>query len=416
MSCSKQNLLTMLLLAVVFTGCRQQETANTTASNSQSSAVDSKSVSKIEGWGGWELNGMTAANEDDVRQWAEELEASTVNVDEERFFELVNMEPLHDYATSLVDHVEFKNGFKRGARSKLPTFFAQLSRNGATYRFIGMRETQRGQLGPMFRLMDSGGACNYHHWDLMKDASGKVLGLDMYIFLTGEYFSETMQRLAALSAPDSSNFLAKLMGKNKVNKQEQNLLMKFFEAQGKSDFAAVQSTYKQLPEKLQKEKAFSLVRMMAAMNTSDEDYLRAIEEHRQKFPRDPSADLIELDLHFVRKDYAKAYRALDRLDEFIGRDAHLVNYRGSIAYEESKLDEAKKLFQEVIEIDPYYENGYWSLNTVYVDLKDYDGSLVTLKKLIDSFEGIVFDFSDPFFGEWVKSPQHEELMEYQKNN
>lgn len=347
--------------------------------------------------------------------WSEKLEKAIAAQDTKAFQSLVNFGFLVDRSVSGIEHEAYVRGFSRGTKDSISNFSLQLSGEGKSYRYLGLKKNELNDIGPIFRLLTEDGAANFHHYYLLKDRDGKVFGIDLKVLASGENISDTMRRLAIFNAPQSVSFLDRITGGNKDYSKENKQGVQFMQlcSQGSPENAI--KAFQKLPERIKNEKAISLINVMTAVKASEDAYLEAVKDFKKRFPKDAAIDFVCLDLYLRAENYDALFPAIDRLQYQVGVEAHFTYYQGAAYAQQKKYDEAVRYYNKAIEIEPEFENAYWGLNQIYVGKRDFKSARDTLKKLIDTFGPMEFDFSDPEFVEFAKSPEHDELLKYNES-
>jgi tetratricopeptide (TPR) repeat protein len=209
------------------------------------------------------------------------------------------------------------------------------------------------------------GGVNYHEVLLAKQSTGPIRGQDIYLYLTGEFMSETLRRLyIAAAANESRGFLARLTGRESTYAKHLSQIQQMNSAIAQGHFRQALQVYEQLPDELKNDKTFLLLRLRAAQTLGDAEYQSAIDALHQLYPDDRSADLLSIDGHVMRKNYAKALDAIDRVDKAVGGDPYLEVVRANTYLKAGDLRSAQQCAGKAIEQDASLEDAYWALVTI----------------------------------------------------
>ncbi len=151
---------------------------------------------------------------DEAKAWAVSLQravrlgTSTLSVDVsnavDAFNSLVDWDAFVEKATALPGNSsqlkDFRTEFSRGLKSATTSKTAGFGRaimsgiqGSGDYRAFRIH-SEKGQMRVLFRLISSTGALNYHDWVLGRSRSGAVVGVECYIFLVGEMYSQNLRR------------------------------------------------------------------------------------------------------------------------------------------------------------------------------------------------------------------------------
>ena len=350
-----------------------------------------------------------------AKAWGEKLDKTIKTRDMGEISKLIDFSPVIEQCVVGITDEAFRKGFLVGINSGTKNVLSQFADENSSYLFRGVRNDEFGACALM-RLIDANGACNYHLWRLQQNENNDVVGIDMYVFVSGESFGETMRRITLLSVPkDDRSFFQKLTGTEKTLTKSQGEMLKILEGTQKKDYALILESYAKLPAKLKKVKSIMLMRMMAAMQGDEDEYVKALEDYKKQHPNDVSADLAGIDLYFLKKQYKEMQESIDRLEKAVGEDGHLGMLRGVGYTQEGKFDKAKQSLEKAISIEPELESPYWTLVQLGLTQKDFTLVTETLKKLVDKFGYSEFGFAEnDLYAEYVKSDQYKEFDEFLK--
>ena len=184
--------------------------------------------------------------------------------------------------------------------------------------------------------------------------------------------------------------------------------------QGKSKEAL--DILKQLSPETQKQKLVLLTRLRAAQSSDESEYAAVLEEFQKVFPNDPCLDLISIDSYVMKKDFAGAMKAIDRLDKSLGGDPYLNVMKANLCEAQDDLKGAKQYAQKAVDQEPTLLIGHQSLLGYAVALKDHPETLARLQEMDQKFRMTFNDLTKvPAYAEFVKSPQYQEWLAYLKN-
>jgi tetratricopeptide (TPR) repeat protein len=307
----------------------------------------------------------------------------------------------------------FAEGFAKGMRRSGMNLGKQLvdARDEESDFHLLRLRMERGAPRALYRVISKAGI-NYLDFELARNAEGKVVIADVYPHISGELFSETLRRMFLMAANEAGyDLLDKLMGKEQEFLKNLPKLQAMQRLGQEEKFAEVVKTYAELPPSLRQVKSFALLRLNAAAHLEEAEYQRAIDDFMKAWPEDPSVDLISIDGHMMRKDYAAVLKSIDRLDQRV-RDPYLQYLRGSVLLEKGDDKEARRLFQAAIDAEPTLVTAHWVLIGLSLQDKKYKDTAryltaierdagVTLNELegLEQYEGFV---KSPEYKAWSK--------------
>jgi hypothetical protein len=271
-----------------------------------------------------------------------------------------------------------RDGIKKGLQSRNLSMevFNSTGKNGL-YEFLKQYEKE-GHQHIIFRLYGESGI-NYHDFELVK-YDNKINAKDIYIYLSGENLSTTMAQIfsSILEQSDGSNKLMNQYAEN-MTKLKALLLQK--------NYKAAKTSWDQLPLSLKNEKAFQLVNLQITSEMDDESYITATNEFEKLYGNDASLQFAMFDGYFLRGDYTKSLRVLDRVDSAVNDP--LLDYFRALVYTQKKDDKTaiaylEKLYKKM----PYFETGVLELMANYIEARRYDetNALITNYKKNKSFD------------------------------
>ena len=264
-------------------------------------------------------------------------------------------------------------GIKQGVRRGLDlgTRLNGIVAKGGSYNLLKLHR-QGDEIRALYRLQAEGGL-NYHDIILVKK-DGRVRIADIYVFISGEYMSATMRRpvLPVITRHEKSPLTKLLTGESEYVKSFAHIMsMTDAIRAGKPDEAL--AIYGKLPASVQRDKSVMLLRFNAATRKGSDsaEYRQAMADMERLFLDDPCLPLLALDLYMLRKDYAKAFKAIDTIEKATGDKAYTDFLRGNIYYMQHKLGQARAALELSIKQEPALLPAYWSLITLALETKDW---------------------------------------------
>ncbi|WP_339733974.1 hypothetical protein [uncultured Gimesia sp.] len=280
--------------------------------------------------------------------------------------------------------------------------------NGADYRFLAMRKEQD-QYKVVFRFLRPDWTLNYQALIVEKQQSGKLKIIDLDSLSTGEFISQSLQRLYL---PEI--YKAHLSVKDKLTDQEKSRIIN---QKKRYDFltpteenTAPFQAYQQLPSQFKGEKT---VLLFLAQNTIEKEnpkkYLSVLGAYRKHHPNDPAAELLSVEYFSLTKEYNQALDSLDRLTAAIKTvDPYLYSVRAGILIEMGDYNLAGKYAGKASEIEPDLLQPYLHLINISVMQNNFDDTIKHLNTLKTKFG---FEYEDldlselENFDKFTASPQ-----------
>ena len=312
---------------------------------------------------------------------------------------------------------EFRQGFVQGVMNQAPRATIESKLAGETNSTSSFRVLRAHRVGEELRIWvrnatDEG--MNYTDLVFGRDTDGKPRVVDVYSVYSGELFSQTMRRLYIMAVASSNRNLIQRMSQSDSDFVKYSDEFRDMGQLAMTEPARALEIYNSLPKSIQQNKAVMLIRVSAAGQLGDDKaYMAALTKYRELFPGDPSIDMLAIDWHVLREEYAEAIQAIDNLDDVVGGDPFLDSHRANILTEQGEYDEAIKVANRCIDADPTMQDGHWSLLSAHLRKGDYAMVLIELKRLDKQF---VLDWGDlrdiPEYEPFTESPEHEGWLSY----
>jgi len=300
-------------------------------------------------------------------------------------------------------YVGFTEGFARNF-----TFGTDVARSlGRTgsYRFLRVVRPPDAPDEPraLFRLVTPQ-SFTYHQLVVRQDRSGAAWVVDAYDYRQGELLSQNKRRVALQvatvtgRAADHADFVRQLQAGSRMEEQVNR--------QRADDALA---TFEELPENLRGEKWLHLIRLNAAAAVGPQKLGSAIADYGRRFPKDPTLDLVCVNLFARGKQYAAALGAIDRLDAAMGGDPYLDVLRAYLMLAQDKPAEAKAACLKAAAREPGLHGAHDVLLEVALKERDHAETLRLLDLLEKQFRVSYGDLTrhGPRFAEFMKSPEYQ---------
>ncbi len=224
----------------------------------------------------------------------------------------------------------------------------------------------------IFRLYDDG-SLNYHDLEL-KRSGGEVKIADMFIYTTGEHFSQTLKSLYE----QFSGLVEKSTGKEDWIKA----MPKIRTLINKQEYQEAYDLFEALPAEAKKNKAFRIVYIEICSGLGNELHKKSLRDFQAAFPNEPNMQLVLIDAFFLNKEYDKALNAVNAVDKMINKDPFLDYYRYLCYNIMENEEKANEHLMKVIKYDPDFEDAQLELIVTYLQ----EDNNAAAKPLIEAFQ------------------------------
>lgn len=356
---------------------------------------------------------VTAPSEAEARKYAEEFIAALSKPNVARASMMIDWDILLDRATANSGGSQrFREGFIKGAKenAQLSSYAQQMAKmvsDGAQISLLRIRGDEKERRALLRVLLPNGGV-TYNDLLLTRDEKGFVRAADVYAYATGEYFSAGMRRmyLAALAAEPTA--MQRLAGKENTSVEAIKMYKEMSEKTMTGRNQEAVELFKRMPPELRKEKIVLVGYVSAAASLDEKQYEEAIEELRKTYPDDAGIDLMLIDGFYLKKRYAEALAAIDRLDASLGGDPYLDALRANMLVEKGDVDAAFKYAWRGAEREPRLPALQWSLVSISLARRNFEETARLLTHLRDDLHVEIGDLTaSPVYAEFVQSPAYE---------
>lgn len=305
---------------------------------------------------------------------------------------------------------EWKAGYRKGVKQdfSLGKPIAVAVKAKGSYTFLRYH-TVDGQRRAIFRLVASG-SYNYHDCLVESGADGFRI-VDVHVYTTGEWLSDTLRRMALGALAQEPGTLGKLVGRENeyVKSLPQIQAMTSLRTQGKN--AEALKIFDALPASVKKEKSVLIVRIGCAADVSAPEWTKALDDLKKAYPGDPCIAIHSIGPLILAKKFDEALKGYDAIDTSVGGDPYLQCRKADVWFSQGDLTKARECALKALEIDTSYAEAHWALVTIALKEKrwaDVSSELTTIEK--DLRIGLSNLSKAALYAEYVKTPEYETWM------
>lgn len=327
---------------------------------------------------------LSEENSQKVIEFGQLIDASIHNSQADTFISKLNKNKffdrvLFDYSAIERKH-DFIKGYLQGMDNALKSFPNEIItdvQNGAYYDFINYRYDIEAQTYyALFRFYSPESGMNYHDYRIIK-VNDELQFSDMYIYLTGEHFANTIGRLMTYTIPEE-------LVKNKQSasyNQESQILFKAILYNKEADYKKAYKLMNSIKSNLSKEKFLLIFKTLIAAQVDETAYLKSLEDLISTFPNDQTIALNRIDYHLYKEDYIEAIQVINQLQNET-EDDFLNFLKAGVAFEDKNYDLALNLYKYTIDNYPDFFEGQAGYLSTLVVMENYTDSTTYLNTLI----------------------------------
>ena len=361
-------------------------------------------------------------SEEECREFAGRFRESVLSGDAERINGLIDWDALLEVSVVGMDVPQsVRDGVLRGLT-------ATNQATGGMFRQIRGQVGKYGSYDPtriyesegeshvLFLRVAHDGGVTYHDLILRRRPDGEIRVVDYINAVTAEPLSKTFRR-TVLSAviearrregtPLTSSDEAELKLAEGIENIE--------EALAEGDPKRALQIYENLPEGVKKDKTLLVFRLNAARALDDNaERIAAYEAFRSYYPEDLCTALLSKQYYLLTKDFDAALSAVDVQEKVTGRHWTHDGGRCQILTEKGDFAAARRYGRQALKMEPAY-HAYKYLTMAALKDQAFDEVLELLTATDAAFSPDWADFSKlPWFADFVRSPQHQRWLEYQR--
>lgn len=216
---------------------------------------------------------------------------------------------------------------------------------------------------------------NYYDFELSK-INGKVVIADIFVYLTGQLFSETARELVVQIINSKGNTSAN-------EKQQAEKIKEMRQLIQAEKYKEVIDIVDGLPASLKKVRVFLLQKLLAASRYDVAEFEKAKREFEQYFPGErDKMGLMLLDGYVLQGKMKEALKCINDLDKQLGRDPLLDLQRGVLYYQDNQHDSAIYYLERLAGNMPNFSDG----NTQLVNVLMLTGNQKKAKDLLEEYK------------------------------
>jgi tetratricopeptide (TPR) repeat protein len=238
-----------------------------------------------------------------------------------------------------------RDGFAKGLRKSRAGILENLC--GMAGKLVGIH-VRDGKPAATCRFDIPQGGTNYIDLVVRRDAAGfRVIDLHNYLFALDA--SAEARRAFVAMVPADSESVARMLGlPGKIDRQAVNDIARISNHLRAGQYDEVIAAYEGLPEETRRLPFLYAIYIQALQQTDDDSetanakYAEALAEGPAILGKKSAIDLLLVDMHFLREDFAAARKCAERTKEIIGNDAYLEFLIGMMALKQGDTAAAKE--------------------------------------------------------------------------
>lgn len=271
---------------------------------------------------------------------------------------------------------EVRNGMFKHIES-FPEKIIEEVNYGAIYDYVNYEYNEQDKAYYiLFRFFSENSGINYHKYRVSKRDNVFFFN-DMYIYLTGEYLSQTMARML-FSMEGNSSFQGFF---DRSYKNDIERMLKVRKLMNKQEFREAYKVLSSFEGKLKNEKFIYIMRTQTSAQFNESLYKEELQRFFEDFPNDKTIYLHKMDYYLLEGDYDQALKILDELKEDT-KDDFIEYLKGNVNFAGNRLEEAMENFKNVTENYEEFILGHFSYITCLIKAERYEEVISELDMLM----------------------------------
>lgn len=262
------------------------------------------------------------------------------------------------------------------------------------------------------RFTSARGGAFYFDILLRRNEGGGLKIYDMYNYSFGVRASKEVRQMAAVMMGEDDGMVAMILGQA-MRKQDMIALAGIGMAGREGRPREVISAYHALSSEM-KNQPFAFVFYVKALqkmqDANPEEYATALEKARGILGDDATIDLLLLDRHALRADFAAARLAVEASLQTIGDDSRLLCWLGITCVYTNDLRSARESLKRAEIIEPDFADLVDLRLMILAAEKDYAGVVAAIKAFEARTDAVTTSerLADPIYDDFKKSPEFAE--------
>jgi len=282
--------------------------------------------------------------------------------------------------SSNAEVIAFNSGFNSVGHQIMKNILDALAKAESSYNLVNYYEETPGAYFLRFRMFGEDGF-NYHDYEVIFDDSGKPMLGDVFVYLSGEYMSETMRPIyyAAISKFVEDDAFSEYS--DSFDQLRKLTTLKKLLGEGKIEEA--KTLYESIPEDFREERLFLIFGLRIYSTEGDEDkYFDVVETYTTKYPSNASIYLLSIDKYYKAGDFETSHAMVDSLIAITDDD--LLHFlKGNLYYEMEDYINAEIKYEYIAENYPYMSDNWSQLFDLDVYLGKHDLAIRCLDRMIE---------------------------------
>jgi hypothetical protein len=322
-------------------------------------------------------------------QFGKSIARSLQDGDAQRFTAFVDRDVLMDQAlTGMKGNDEFVAGVRGGLERGLAQVGTILIRNmgpGEKLSYLRTRNVE-GVTRVLVRLDLGDRGLNYMEFFVDEGPDGSWVIYDWLDYVQGQTYSESLRMALAFMVKENPSLVYRMLGLPEVDRTAATQIAELGDLGQQGEWGRWLEVYHTLPQNLRNSRVLLVNRIVAANVAENMDeYMNAMADLHTHHGDDPTLSLALVDYYIFAGDYARAHRAVDRLDEYTGGDAAVTNLRSGIALHKGDNAACVRHARQAIAQDADYEDPYWNLMVAGSRAGDYKAAMEGVRGLESRF-------------------------------
>ena len=323
-------------------------------------------------------------NDVKVAKLGQQLQNAIIESNTEAFMQLFDTKGFGELVTASTKNDKSLNNYRanflKGFDSNITAFPKKIINEvetGSYYDFVNYSyDNSMDTYYMLFRIYSAETGINYHFYRV-SIVNNNFSFNDIYVYLTGEALSKTLERFYLYALPKKSLF--DFFGEN--NADEFIKLAQGVDYYNKGDFKNAYDKIDGLKGDLKDDKFVLVIKSVCASNINDALYKNSIKNIMDKYPDDATLYLSQIDYHILTEDYDMALFLFEKLKQDTD-DSFLNLMMGNVEFQRERYEKALSYFEVITQEFPDFFDGYSSKLSCLSLMQEFEECIGVLDFLV----------------------------------
>ena len=283
----------------------------------------------------------------------------------------------------------FVNGFSQNLKSGdlAKQLFGAIFLEEYRVFYVGLNKANK----PVIRIDYTAGGHDYMELFVKKNGIHGYLIEDFRFASRGQISSVTTGNAIKYMLQPRDSILKRLLGGAAASEKLINDFKNVYEFHKAGDYVNGYKFVEQLPDELRNRPEINHMAISFAERISDELYQTELARFAKYHGHQPSNAFMLIDHYFYQQEWDNAISAINSAKSVWGDDGVMNALMANVLWSSGQINQAITSVTHGIEVEPNFEDGYWTGLDLYVETGDFTNAVAMIDELKHRFDYIFTD-------------------------